>query len=627
MTEIDPQTNAFFARNTYNTEFLGRVAFFDVDITNRSFTADRTEFIGRNGSMYNPDAMRRLKLSGKLGVALDPCIAIQLTVDLGIGEEKEIIFRLGAGKDINNAREIVNQFRGADAAHMAFEKVKNYWKQTIGTVQVETPDIATNLLANGWLTYQTISSRLWGRTGYYQSSGAFGFRDQLQDVLSILHTHPELARKQIMLAASRQFPEGDVQHWWHPPIGQGVRTHMSDDYLWLPFVTSRYILHTGDNNILNEKMRFLEGRLLNVGEESYYAVPTQSEQQGTLFEHCVKAIQYGLKFGVHGLPLMGTGDWNDGMDRVGIGGKGESVWLAFFLYDVLVKFVDIANIYGDMEFATRCKNEAGSLQANIEKNGWDGNWYRRAYFDDGTPLGSATNIECQIDSISQSWSVLSGAGEPKRTVIAMNAVGSRLIKDHAGLIQLLDPPFDKENIDPGYIKGYVPGVRENGGQYTHAAVWSIMAFAKLGDNKRTWELLQMINPLNHGKSETDMAVYKVEPYVMAADVYAIAPHTGRGGWTWYTGAAGWMYQLIIESFLGLKRRANTLSFAPCIPPEWASYKARYIYQSTIYRIVVEQFENTRDPSVTVDGILQTDNIITLIDDGKAHNIDIVVVKK
>jgi cyclic beta-1,2-glucan synthetase len=624
ITEIDPGSGAFFARNPYSTEFSDSIAFFDVDEVTRTFTGDRTEFLGRNRSLQNPEAMYRLKLSGKVGVALDPCAAIQIPFDLPDGKEREIIFKLGIGKDINHVRDIINQFRGADAAHDALKKVRNYWKHTTAALQVETPDTAINIMANGWLTYQTLSCRLWGRSGFYQSGGAFGFRDQLQDILSLLHAQPQLARKQILLCATRQFQEGDVQHWWHPPTGHGVRTHISDDFLWLPLVTCRYIQHTGDTNILDELLLFLEGRPLNAAEDSYYALPTQSQQPATLYDHCVKAIKHGFSYGKRGLPLMGTGDWNDGMDRVGREGKGESIWLGFFFYDVLTKFIAIANLHNDPGFATQCKKEADGLSNNIEKNGWDGEWYRRAYFDDGTPLGSASNAECQIDSISQSWSVLSGAGNMKRSLLAMEAAEKRLVKKDAALIQLLDPPFDKANIDPGYIKGYVPGVRENGGQYTHAAIWMIMAFAKLGDNQRTWELLQMINPINHGRSHEEIAIYKVEPYVVAGDVYAFAPHTGRGGWTWYSGSASWMYQLIIESFLGLVTEVDKLRIKPCIPVEWPFFKVHYRHGNTIYHILIQQKNMDGEMTVMLDGLNQEDNAVSLVDDMVEHFVEVEI---
>ena len=626
-TEIDPDSGALFAKNPYNTEFNSRVAFFDVDNLRKTFTADREEFIGRNGTLKNPDAMLRQKLSGKIGLALDPCAAIQVPFDLADGEEKEIVFRLGAGKDSNDASTIAKQFRGSQAAQDSLEKVKKYWKKTVGVLQVETPDAALNIITNGWLTYQTLSSRLWGRSGFYQSGGAFGFRDQLQDVLSLLHVAPQLARKQILLCASRQFIEGDVQHWWHPPTGNGVRTFCSDDFLWLPFAATLYILKTGDYDVLNETATFIEGRKLNAREESYYDTPVKSSVSTKLYDHCVKALKHGFNYGEHGLPLIGTGDWNDGFDKVGNHGKGESVWMAFFLYDILTRFEVVARSYNDLEFADECKKQARQLKENIDKNAWDGEWYKRAWFDDGTPLGSSVGEECKIDSIAQSWSVLSGAGNTKRVNIAMESAYKNLVQKDTKIIQLLEPPFDKSDLNPGYIKGYVPGVRENGGQYTHAAIWLTMAFAKLGDQKRVWELMNMINPINHGKTSDEISVYKVEPYVIAADVYARAPHVGRGGWTWYTGSAGWMYRLITEYFLGLQQEGDKLKLVPCIPDEWESFTVHYRYKSSVYHIVVTQTNSAGEMQVTVDGEEQEDRVITLTDDGVEHNVQINIYTK
>ena len=624
-TEMDSESGALFARNPYNMEFPDRIAFFDVDGVNRTVSGDRTEFIGRNGSLRNPAAMDRARLSGKVGAALDPCAAIQVSFELGDGQEREIVFRLGqAGRGIEEARKLVRRFRGSTAAYAALKAVRQYWNRTLGAVQVETPDTSLNVLTNGWLVYQTMACRLWARSGYYQSGGAFGFRDQLQDVMALVHADPQRVREQILLCAAHQFVEGDVQHWWHPPSNRGVRTHCSDDYLWLPLAVCRYVMCTGDTGILDETVSFLEGRLVNPEDDSYYDLPGHSNESASVYQHCVRAIRHGLTYGEHGLPLIGSGDWNDGMNLVGLHGKGESVWLGFFFYEVLTRFTDVAQRMGDLPFMELCRTEAAHLRQHIEQNGWDGAWYRRAYFDNGMPLGSATNVECQIDSISQSWSVLSGAGDPMRSHSGMNAVYARLVRHDARLVQLLDPPFDKSDMDPGYIKGYVPGVRENGGQYTHAAVWTAMAFAELGDSRRTWELLTMINPVNHAKTAADIAIYKVEPYVVSADVYAFAPHAGRGGWSWYTGSAGWMYRLIVESLLGLRLEVDKLHFTPCLPEHWREFRLHYRYRETVYHIAVTQavagIGQSADMRITVDGAEHINKVIPLVDDRRTHRV-------
>ena len=621
-TELETRTGAILATNAYNTEFGERVAFFDVDDTNKSFTTDRSEFIGRNGTLGNPEAMKKAKLSGRQGASLDPCAALQVVFDMGEEEEKEIVFRLGAGKNLSDANALIQQFAGGLAARNALKAVNHFWEDTLGKVQIETPDPAVNILANGWLTYQTIACRMWARSGFYQSGGAFGFRDQLQDSLSLIHSSPALVKEQILLCASRQFREGDVQHWWHPPVNRGVRTTCSDDYLWLPFATSRYVTTTGDQSILDVPVHFIEARLLNAGEESFYDLPATSYETAGLYEHCKIAIEHALKFGVNGLPLMGSGDWNDGMDKVGMHGKGESVWLAFFLYDVLKRFAAVASLKQDEAFIITCTAQAEILRTNIEKNTWDGAWYRRAYFDDGTPLGSSQNEECKIDSIAQSWSVLSKAGQSDRTTIAMQSADERLVQRDSKIIQLFNPPFDKSNLNPGYIKGYVPGVRENGGQYTHAAIWLVMAFAAMGNKQKTWELLQLINPLNHAKDAELMNEYKVEPYVVAADVYGEALNKGRGGWTWYTGSAGWMYQLILESFIGLKKEGNHLHFTPCIPETWPSVKIRYVFETSVYNIEYQQSPNEAlaSTSLVLDGMDQHGESILLVNDGQEHAV-------
>ncbi|XZE19747.1 GH36-type glycosyl hydrolase domain-containing protein [Pirellulaceae bacterium SH449] len=628
VTEVDPQCGALLAQNPYSIEFPGRIGFLDMADPARTLTGDRTEFLGRNGDLGQPAAMRRKRLSGKVGAGLDPCGAIQTPFDLPDGRQHEVVFMLGAGHDIEEVQRLVNRYRGAEPARRALEEVWSTWNQTLGAVQIETPDPAVNVLGNGWLLYQTLSCRYWARSGYYQSGGAYGFRDQLQDVAALVHTQPQRIREHLLRAAARQFVEGDVQHWWHPPLGRGVRTHFSDDFLWLPLVTCLYVKATGDTGVLEERIPFLEGRPLQSGEEAYYDLPTTSSESGTLYEHGVRAITNGLSFGVHGLPLIGCGDWNDGMNLVGQHGQGESVWLAFFLHENLQQFAALAHGRGDDLFATRCESEAAQLRANIEQHAWDGQWYRRAYFDNGQPLGSASNSECQIDSIAQSWSVLSGAGDPERARQAMEAVDQRLVRRDSSLIQLFDPPFDKSDQDPGYIRGYVPGVRENGGQYTHAAIWTVMAFAKLGDTHRAWELFSMINPIHHGTTPAQVQTYKVEPYVVAADVYAVPPHTGRGGWTWYTGSASWMYRLLIESLLGLHLEVDRLRFTPCLPADWKSLKIHYRYRETRYHITVLQPEpGGIVKRITVDGIEQQGDVLRLTDDGQDHQVEVELTRE
>ena len=623
LSEQDTDTGALIFRNRYNSAFFERVSFFKVDGGyNFSYTADRSEFIGRNRHLDNPQALYRKKLSGRIGAAMDTCAALHVKFDLLNDAEKEIIFLVGSEVNTQEAKSLLQKFSDKTAVHQSLQNAKQYWKEIVEAVQVVTPDQSLNLLANGWLVYQTIACRMFARSGFYQSGGAFGFRDQLQDVLALLHTCPNMAREQILISASRQFSEGDVQHWWHPPEGRGVRTRCSDDLLWLPFTVARYISATGDTGILQVPVGFLESRTLHEGEDSLYDLPVSLNVTGTLYEHCVRAIKYSHRFGEHGLPLIGAGDWNDGMDRVGNKGRGESVWLAFFYYDVLMKFATLAKNSGDILFAEHCKTEAAILQSNIEKSGWDGQWYRRAYFDDGTPLGSKENEECRIDAIAQSWSVLSGAGSEERKKMAMASLNKHLVRRDLKLIQLLDPPFDKSGPNPGYIKGYVPGVRENGGQYSHAAIWTLMAFAVLEDREKVWELFSMIQPLNHAKDASRVDTYKVEPYVMAADVYANESHKGRGGWTWYTGSAGWMYQFIISSLLGMELQKDKLIFKPCFPLSWPSVSITYKYGKSTYCITVFQ----DDANVELDAKSKltngTGNVVQLVDDGLKHAIEV-----
>ena len=615
-----------FAQNHYNTEFEERTGFFDAVTINaeadvRTITCDRTEFIGRNGSLRQPAALKRKHLSGRVGAGLDPCAAIQLGFHLAKGQSREIVFTLGAGKNRQEAESTALRYRGAAAAQAALASTRAFWQQKFKTVQLKTPDAGLNLLGNGWLLYQVMSSRLWGRTGYYQSGGAFGFRDQLQDVMCLTHIAPELLRAHLLLCAAHQFEEGDVQHWWHPPKSHGVRTRCSDDYLWLPFAVCQYIKTTGDMAVLDEKIPFLHGRPLKAEEESYYELPAISHEVVSLYQHAVRAINNGLKFGEHGLPLMGSGDWNDGMNLVGIHGKGESIWLGFFLYTVLTRFAPLAERYGDHAFAERCETESKKLRQQLETHGWDGEWYRRAYFDDGTPLGSSTNTECRIDSIAQSWSVLSGAGDPARTKQALQSLYHNLVSPKEGLVKLLDPPFDKSNPNPGYIQGYLPGIRENGGQYTHGAVWAAMAFAELGETQLAWEVFHILNPINHGRTAVEIDRYKIEPYVVAGDVYSVSPHTGRGGWSWYTGSAGWLYRLITEVFLGLNlEEGNRLHLVPKVPDDWESFSVEYYFGKTLYKINVAQA--TGEKGILLDDVVLNDGVAVLADDGREHRIHV-----
>jgi len=639
ITEKDVQTGALFARNPYSRQWPERVVFAQTSEGRRTITGSRMEFIGRNGTLADPAGLARTRLSGKTGAGLDPCAVLQTQIDVPDGQEREVVFVIGTAADAEEARRFMQRFSGQAGARQALEAVWAHWNSTLGAVHLETPDSALNVLANGWLVYQTISSRLWGRSGYYQSGGAYGFRDQLQDVMALMHTAPWLAREHLLRCAERQFHEGDVQHWWHPPAGQGVRTNSSDDYLWLPYATCHYVSCTGDTGVLDEMVPFLEGRALGPLEEAYYDLPQRSIEVATVYEHCVRAITHGLRFGRHGLPLMGGGDWNDGMNLVGHEGRGESVWLGWFLYENLRSFADVALKRGDRAFARSCADHAEELRENVEAHAWDGHWYRRAYFDDGTPLGSSVNEECRIDSVSQSWAVISKAGEEGRCREAMVSVDKLLVEHEDSLIKLLAPPFDASALEPGYIKGYVPGVRENGGQYTHAAVWVAMARAMMGDQPEAWELFSMLNPIHRATDAASRELYKVEPYVVTADIYGADPHAGRGGWTWYTGAAGWMYRLVVETLMGLHLEVDGLRVAPLMPKEWDSYAIHYRYRETFHHITFKQRRRGDEDTgiqvpvrasvlrVTFDGedLEQTESlkgIIPLRDDRVDHNVEV-----
>ncbi len=627
ITEVDRESKALFARSALNSEFGGRIAFADLAGRQTAYSGDRTEFLGRNGSLKNPAALEiGASLSGKVGGGLDPCGALQTSIDLRPGARAEIIFFLGEAENRVQARELIHEYRRKDLNTVLLE-VTARWDETLNTVQVTTPDPAMDVLWNRWLLYQTLSSRVWARAGFYQLSGAYGFRDQLQDVMALMTSRRELVREHLLRAASRQFAAGDVQHWWHPPSGRGVRTRISDDRIWLPYAVVNFIEATGDASVLDEQVPFVEGEALAAGQLESYFQPAVSNTSVSLFEHCARALDCSLELGSHGLPLMGTGDWNDGMNRVGQDGKGESVWLGWFLHTVLWEFSKIADARKDFKRGETWRIHVSALKAALEREGWDGNWYRRAFFDDGTPLGSAINLECRIDSIAQSWGVLSGAAEPSRSARAMAAVDQQLVRQAEGLILLLTPPFDHTTSDPGYIKGYVPGIRENGGQYTHAAVWTLMAFAALGDGDKAGELLRILNPIHKTDSRAKVQRYKVEPYVLAGDIYGEAPHIGRGGWTWYTGSAGWLYRAGIEWVLGFRVRGNTFSIDPCIPKTWSGYSVRFQYRSATYLIRVENPSGvSRGVSrVQIDGKDQSGPAnIQMDDDHATHQVLIVL---
>jgi cyclic beta-1,2-glucan synthetase len=628
VTEIDPDTKAMHARNTWSSDFAGRVAFADLGGAQTAWTGDRTEFLGRNGVLERPAALTREgRLSGRAGPGLDPCGALQTMVELRAGERVDVVFFLGEAATREEAGALIARYRTADL-DMVLRAVEDRWDEVLGAVQVRTPDRSMDLLLNRWLLYQALACRVWSRSAFYQAGGAYGFRDQLQDVMALSVATPGIAREHLLRAAARQFVEGDVQHWWHPPSGRGVRTRISDDAVWLPYAVLHYRDTTGDAAVLDEVVSFLDGPTLATGQEESYFRPDMSSEQGTLFEHCARALDRALAVGARGLPLIGTGDWNDGMNRVGREGRGESVWLGWFLLATLREFAPVAEDRGDQARAAAWREHAGALKMSLEAQAWDGDWYRRAYFDDGTPLGSTKSEECRIDSIAQSWGVISGAAEPARAARAMAAVDEHLIRRDEGLMVLLAPPFDRTALDPGYIKGYPPGIRENGGQYTHAALWSVIAFATLGEGDKAYGLFSLLNPINHANTRANADRYKVEPYVVAADVYAERAHVGRGGWTWYTGSAGWMYRAGLEWLLGFRVRGEHLHLAPCIPRGWPRFEVVFQYRSARYEITVENPLGVSRgvSSVEVDGAAPVSGggPLRLTDDGATHSVRVVL---
>ncbi|MFL5544764.1 MAG: GH36-type glycosyl hydrolase domain-containing protein, partial [Gemmatimonadaceae bacterium] len=620
-TSFDEATQSMFARNYFDAQFANTVAFASISERVAYYTADRREFLGRNGTISSPAALERAGLSGAIGATIDPCCALQATVTLGPGESRDIVMLLGAAEGEDAVRELIARHRPAADAQRTIDSNAKRWEEILGTIKVKTPEPTFDLMLNRWSLYQALSCRMWARSALYQSSGAFGFRDQLQDVMAFVYADAAIAREHIIRAASRQFVEGDVQHWWHPQSGKGVRTRFADDLVWLPYVIDHYVNVACDRGIFDVEVPYLTMRELNPDEHEIYDLPKISDQTGSIYDHCVRALRRASTRGAHGLPLIGSGDWNDGMNRVGIEGKGESVWLAWFLITTLRKFADHADKRGDAQVRDEMLAKADEYAEAVERSAWDGEWYRRAYFDDGSPLGSRTSDECKIDSIAQSWSVISGAGRPDRTKVAMQSLNKYLVREDARLIMLLTPPFDKTTHDPGYIQGYLPGVRENGAQYTHAALWVVLATALQGDGARAFELFQMLNPITHADTPEGVDVYKVEPYVIAADVYTAKGHLGRGGWTWYTGSASWMYRVALEGILGFQQRGEELLIKPCIPDTWKEFTIEYRFRSSTYAITVENPDGIQCGAVelTVDG-RSVDNAIPLIDDGKQHRV-------
>ncbi|HYM82062.1 MAG TPA: glucoamylase family protein, partial [Candidatus Limnocylindria bacterium] len=625
VTDIDPQTGAMLARNPWNMTFGSRVAFADLGGRQTAWTGDRREFLGRNGTLDNPAALAgESVLSQRVGPGLDPCCALQAPLELEPGSAVEIAFFLGEAATAADAQSLIERYRAADLDAVLREVIA-YWDEVLGTVQVKTPDRSMDLMLNRWMLYQTLACRMWARSAFYQASGAYGFRDQLQDVMALALPRPALAREHLLRAAARQFVEGDVQHWWLPPSGHGVRTRISDDPVWLAYAAAHYVETTGDLAVLDERVAFLEGQRLRPGEHDAYFQPMAAEQSATLFEHCARGLDQALAVGEHGLPLIGTGDWNDGMNRVGELGRGESVWLGWFLHTTLAAFAPLAKARGEPARAETWLSHTGALRAALEQEGWDGDWYRRGYFDDGSPLGSSASTECRIDSIAQSWSVISGAADAARARRAMAAVSDQLVRE--GLALLFTPPFDHTPHDPGYIKGYPPGIRENGGQYTHAAAWSVIAFAALGDGDQATSLFSLLNPINRTSTRSDLRRYKVEPYVVAADVYSVAPHAGRGGWTWYTGSAGWLYRAGLEAILGFRLRGAHLLLDPCIPKAWPGFDIVFKYRSARYEITVENPNGVSRGIVVaeLDGktLPEGPTRVPLMEDG-AHKVRVVL---
>nr|WP_246807158.1 glycosyl transferase [Ensifer sp. ENS05] len=622
---VDAELHALVAKNLWSSAFPEKLAFAASSLEPQSFTCDRREFLGRNGSIAQPLGLRSHGPSGGVGNLIDPCAAFTVELSILPGESTELVFVLGQADNRDEMHRLIRDYADPRLSRRSLAAVRERWDKLLGSVTVRTPDAAFDIMMNRWLLYQVLVCRIWARTGFYQSGGAYGFRDQLQDVMALVHCAPEETRAHILRAASRQFEEGDVQHWWHPPSGVGVRTRMTDDLYFLPYVVQYYAQVTGDFALLDEHVPFISSPTLADDQEESFGLPEISRETESLYEHCCRALERGLRVGSHGIPLMGTGDWNDGMNKVGAEGRGESVWNGWFFVTVLKSFATVASARGDQVRAAWCNECSETLRASLEAHAWDGAWYRRAYFDDGTPLGSSANDECQIDAIPQAWAVISGAADTRRATKGMQAVWQRLVRSEDKLIQLFDPPFDSGPLQPGYIKGYVPGIRENGGQYTHAAAWVVLATAMLGDADRAFRLWSMLNPINHALSRKEAEHYKVEPYVVSADIYGAAPHTGRGGWTWYTGSAAWLYRVGLEAILGIRRQGDCLFIEPCVPSTWPSYEVDIRFGTTLYRISVSRgTQGGHEYHLSVDGDDLTSRSVPLVDDGSDHVVRLVV---
>jgi N,N'-diacetylchitobiose phosphorylase len=631
-----PSERTLLATNALAGVFADGVAFASVtcDATEAqsSWSADGRAFLGAAGGPERPHALaHEPALDGRTGALPDPCFAQQLHVRLAPGASARFVFLLGEATSRAEAEALIARFSRPGAFEETRAAVRREWDRTLGAVRIETPSPALDLLVNGWLAYQTLSCRIYGRTAFYQSGGAFGFRDQLQDAASLVALRPDLTRRQLLLHAAHQFVEGDVLHWWHPPHDGGMRTRFSDDLLWLPALTAHYVATTGDRALLDEHAAFVTARALEAGEDEAYLETEPAGESGSVYEHCCRAIERSLAVGAHGLPLMGTGDWNDGMNRVGREGRGESVWMGFFLFDLLRRFEPLCRARGDDARAERYAAHRAGLAHAIETHAWDGAWYRRAWFDDGTPLGTAAAEECRIDVLPQAWATLSGASPRARCETALDSALRELVLPEAGLIRLLTPPFDRTQKEPGYIKGYVPGIRENGGQYTHAASWLVRAAAELGRRDQALALLEMILPVNHARTPAEVATYQVEPYVVAADVYAVPPHVGRGGWTWYTGSSGWLLRVALESVLGLRVEDGAkLVLRPCVPDEWSEYRIEYraLGGEAVYAIRVANPARCSarvvrvmldgSPVAPVDGVA----VIPIAHDGERHTLEV-----